>query len=138
MDPLPPLDLEFAAVAGPAAAVADGSSATATLEAPAANSATPAAAPAAVAEDDDGFAMEAYIDTVRCTTCNECTNINNKLFAYDDKKQAFIKDIKAGTFQQLVRAAEACPVAIIHPGSPVNPKEKNLDKWVERATPFNV
>jgi pyruvate-ferredoxin/flavodoxin oxidoreductase len=58
------------------------------------------------------------------------------MFAYDDKKLAYIKDAKAGTFRELVLAAEKCPVDIIHPGTPLNPKEKNLDKWLKRAEPF--
>ena len=75
--------------------------------------------------------MEAYIETARCTSCNECTNLNGRMFAYDDNKQAYIKDVHAGTFAQLVQAAEKCPAGIIHPGDPVNPKEKDLEKWVE-------
>jgi pyruvate-ferredoxin/flavodoxin oxidoreductase len=100
--------------------------------------ATVAAAPAAApADDDDGLAMEAYIDTDRCTSCNECTNLNGKMFAYNDSKQAYIKDVRAGTFAQLVTAAERCPAGLIHPGTPVNPKEKDLAKWVKRAEKFN-
>lgn len=95
------------------------------------------AAPPAEEEEDEGLAIEAYIDTARCTTCNECTNLNKKMFAYNDSKQAYIKDPKAGTFQQLVKAAELCPARIIHPGTPLNPKEKELDKWIKRAEPFN-
>jgi pyruvate-ferredoxin/flavodoxin oxidoreductase len=37
----------------------------------------------------------------------------------------------------MVTAAERCPVRIIHPGTPLNPKEKNLDKLIKRAEPFN-
>jgi pyruvate-ferredoxin/flavodoxin oxidoreductase len=99
-----------------------------------------ASAPAAAADDDDdddALVMEAYIDTLRCTTCNECTNLNNRMFAYNDDKQAYIKDPSAGTFQQLVLAAERCPVSLIHPGTPLNPKEKDLEKWVKRAERFN-
>jgi pyruvate-ferredoxin/flavodoxin oxidoreductase len=99
-----------------------------------------APAPPAAAPDespDDDLAMEPYIDSARCTTCNECTNLNGKLFAYNAEKQAYIRDPKAGTFAQLVQAAEKCPVAAIHPGTPMNPKEKDLAKWVERAKPFN-
>jgi len=81
--------------------------------------------------------MEPYIDTARCTTCNECTNLNGKMFAYNEVKQAYFKDPKAGTFQQMVLAAERCPVAIIHPGTPLNPKEKDLPKWIKRAEKFN-
>ena len=135
MEPLPPPRFDFAPVG------ANGAAATATLEAPPAEAppqtaAAPTAAPA-VEEADDDFALEASIETVRCTSCNECTNLNNKMFAYNPQKQAYIKDVHAGTFQQLVKAAEACPVAIIHPGTPVNPKEKDLDKWVARAAKFN-
>ena len=96
-----------------------------------------AGAPAAVADDDDPLVLEAYIDSARCTTCDECTNINNRLFAYNGEKQAYVKDARAGTFQQLVIAAERCPVSIIHPGSPLNAKEKDLAKWLKRAEKFN-
>ncbi len=97
-----------------------------------------AVAPAAVTEAaTDEFAMEPYIETARCTTCHECINLNRKMFAYNDKKQAVIKDPRAGTFREIVMAAEKCPVKIIHPGTPLNPKEKDLDKWVKRAERFN-
>ena len=33
---------------------------------------------------------EPYIETARCTSCNECTQINDKMFGYDANKQAFI------------------------------------------------
>jgi pyruvate-ferredoxin/flavodoxin oxidoreductase len=102
--------------------------------------AAPAAAPAAataVEEQEEGLALEPYIDTARCTSCEECIKVNKKLFAYNDKKQAYIKDPKAGSFKDLVVAAERCPVRIIHPGSPLNPKEKDLEKLMKRAEPFN-
>jgi len=114
--------------------------------APVAVAAPPASAPAAAPSsavastavaDDEPLLLEAYIDSVRCTTCNECTNLNNKMFAYNADKQAYVKDVKAGTFQQLVIAAERCPVSIIHPGTPLNAKEKDLAKWVKRAEKFN-
>ena len=88
-------------------------------------------------EDEDDLAMEPWIETELCTTCNECTNLNKRMFAYNDDKQAYIKDPKAGTFAELVKAAEACPAGIIHPGTPLNPKEKDLEKWIARAEPFN-
>jgi ferredoxin len=77
-----------------------------------------------------------YIETPRCTSCNECTQINNKMFAYDANKQAFIADPDAGTYRQLVEAAESCQVAIIHPGKPRNPSEPGLDELIKRAEPF--
>jgi pyruvate-ferredoxin/flavodoxin oxidoreductase len=107
--------------------------------APAAASAAPAAAPAAaVAEEDDDFmGNEPYIDTLRCTSCDDCLKINPKVFVYNDDQQAYIGDAKAGTFKQLVMAAEACPAECIHPGDPLNPNEKGLDKLIKRAEPFN-
>lgn len=96
-----------------------------------------AAAPEDEEDEDDDLTLEAYIESARCTTCNECTNLNGRMFAYNEKKQAFIQDINAGTYKDLVVAAERCPVAIIHPGDPLNPKEKDLDKWLKRAEPFN-
>jgi pyruvate-ferredoxin/flavodoxin oxidoreductase len=92
----------------------------------------------AVADEDEEeeIALGPWIDTARCTTCDECTNINNRMFAYNEKKQAYIKDARAGTFKELVQSAEKCPVQIIHPGTPLNPKEKGLEKWLKRAEPF--
>lgn len=80
---------------------------------------------------------EPYIETARCTSCNECTDINNKMFAYDENKQAYIADLNAGTYRELVEAAEACQVSIIHPGKPKNLDEPNLDELIARAEPFN-
>jgi len=87
-------------------------------------------------QEAEGIAIEAYIESERCTSCDECTNLNKRLFAYNDKKQAYLKDAKAGTFKELVTAAERCPAQIIHPGTPLNPKEKDLEKWVKRAEKF--
>jgi len=97
----------------------------------------PARETPASGDDDEALVMEPYIETELCTTCNECTNLNKRMFAYDDNKQAYIKDATAGSFAQLVQAAELCPAGIIHPGTPLDPNEKDLDKWIERAEPFN-
>jgi pyruvate-ferredoxin/flavodoxin oxidoreductase len=99
----------------------------------------PAAPPAAVqvAQEDEGLRMEPYIDSALCTSCNDCINVNGQLFAYNESKQAYIKDLRAGTFAQLVQAAEKCPAGIIHPGDPTDPNEPNLEKWILRAKPFN-
>ncbi len=93
------------------------------------------AAPSASAEPERS-PDEAYIETPRCSTCNECTTINSKMFAYDGNKQAYIADINAGTYAQLVEAAESCQVSIIHPGKPRNPKEPGLEELLKRAEPF--
>jgi hypothetical protein len=79
---------------------------------------------------------EAWIDTARCPSCNECQLINDRMFGYDERKQAYIKDLAAGTYRQLVEAAESCQVAIIHPGKPRDPKEPGLDELLARAEAF--
>jgi len=96
-----------------------------------------AEADAAADEDEEDMGNEPYIDTIRCTSCDECTGINNKMFAYNEEGLAYIKDPTAGTFKQLVMAAEACAPEIIHPGDPLNPDEKDLDKLIKRAEPYN-
>ena len=95
--------------------------------------AAPVAAEAAAAPPPSD---EAWIETVRCPSCNECQLINDRMFAYNENKQAYIKDIDAGTYRQLVEAAESCQVAIIHPGKPRNPDEPGLEELLERAKPF--
>jgi ferredoxin len=100
--------------------------------APTAATAAAAAEPAAPERNPD----EAWIETSRCPSCNECQNINDKVFKYNDNKQAYITDVKLGTYRQLVEAAEACQVSIIHPGKPWNPNEPGLDELIQRAEAF--
>jgi hypothetical protein len=77
-----------------------------------------------------------FIETPRCSSCNECIKINDRMFRYDRNKQAYIADPSAGTYGQLVLAAESCQVAIIHPGRPRDPNEPGLEQLLERAKPF--
>jgi hypothetical protein len=58
------------------------------------------------------------------------------MFAYNENKQAYIKDADAGTFRELVEAAESCQVAVIHPGKPRNADEPGLEELIERAKEF--
>ena len=103
----------------------------AAVQAPAAaDLAAVAEAPPAVSSD------EPSIETARCSSCNECIKINDRLFQYDRNKQAYIADLKAGTYAQMVQAAESCQVAVIHPGKPWNPDEPGLAALIERAKPF--
>ncbi|MFQ5467360.1 MAG: ferredoxin, partial [Kiloniellaceae bacterium] len=105
-------------------------------EAPAAPLPAAAAEPSEAEEPEPANLDEAWIETARCTTCNECTQINDKMFAYNDNMQAYIADLEAGTYGQMVEAAESCQVSIIHPGLPRDPSEPNLDDLIERAEPF--
>ena len=116
-------------------------SASAAAASPASTSGAPAANGAAVPAADEAPPSahspdEAWIETARCPSCNECQLINDRMFAYDERKQAYIKDIGAGTYRQLVEAAESCQVAIIHPGKPRDPNEAGLAELLERAAPF--
>lgn len=77
-----------------------------------------------------------WIETVRCTTCNECTDLNNQIFAYDDNMQAYVADPDCGPFKDIVEAAENCQVAIIHPGKPRNASEPGLADLIQRAELF--
>lgn len=97
----------------------------------------PIAAPVAADDDDELPAEEPYIDSYLCTTCNDCTNINNLLFKYNDDKQAYIADVTQGTFKELVLAAEKCPARCIHPGAPQAGDETASEAMVARAAPFN-
>jgi hypothetical protein len=93
--------------------------------------------PQETVEEASNVTDEPWIETARCTTCNECTQINNRVFAYDDNMQAYILNPAAGTYREIVEAAESCQVSIIHPGKPGNPQEPNLQELIARAESFN-
>jgi len=117
-------------------------SAAPTAEPPAEAAAAPAeAAPAAPAAangaEPAGEGDGPWIEISRCTTCNECTQINNRIFVYNDDMQAYIADPDGGTYREIVEAAESCQVSIIHPGKPPNPDEPNIEDLIARAEPFN-
>ncbi|MEI2778144.1 MAG: hypothetical protein V9G19_19695 [Tetrasphaera sp.] len=105
--------------------------------------AAPSDAPPALAEPEDDLnepeARDPYlpwIETSRCSTCNECTLINDRMFAYNENRQAYIADPDAGTYAELVEAAENCQVAIIHPAKPRDPAEPGLEELIKRAEAF--
>jgi len=124
------LEAEFARSAGPAVSAPGPVAEESAVLAPAD---VEAAEPETAAPPSD----EPYIETPRCTTCDECTDRNNRMFAYDENKQAYIADLTAGTYRDLVEAAELCQVCIIHPGKPKNPDEPGLDELIKRAELFN-
>ncbi|MDC9728047.1 MAG: 2-oxoacid:acceptor oxidoreductase family protein [Methyloprofundus sp.] len=117
------------AVNAPAVAIPAASTAEAATTTPAAATATPAEKPA-------GGHEPVWIETPDCTTCDECVDINPKIFKYNDEKKAVVIDPTAGTFEDIVKSAEKCTAVIIHPGTPWNPNEKNLDKLIKRAEKF--
>jgi len=122
----PPLATMPAAAAAPA-------------EAPkaAAAEAAPAAQAEPEPEEEEVSFDEPWLDTPSCTTCDDCIKVNKAMFAYNGDKQAYLKDPRAGTYAELVAAAEVCPAKAIHPGKPLDPNEPGLQELIARAAPFN-
>ncbi len=84
---------------------------------------------------DSGF-EPVWIETPDCTTCDECVDIAPAIFQYNADKKAIVIDPTKGTFEDIVRSAEKCTAVIIHPGTPWNPDEPNLEKLIKRAEKF--
>jgi pyruvate-ferredoxin/flavodoxin oxidoreductase len=78
-----------------------------------------------------------WIDTPSCTACDECIQINPKIFEYNAEKKAVIKNAEAGPYKDLVKAAERCTARIIHPGLPRTRSEKDIEKWIKRGEKYN-
>jgi pyruvate-ferredoxin/flavodoxin oxidoreductase len=113
-----------------------GLAATLSLPAPAAGGNGGSAPAAAAAAGANGY-VAPYVDSAQCTACDECININPNIFAYNEKKQAYIKNAQGGPFKDLVRAAEKCTAQVIHPGLPKDPNEKDAAKLIKRAEKYN-
>ncbi|MCK5830536.1 MAG: 2-oxoacid:acceptor oxidoreductase family protein [Methylococcales bacterium] len=77
-----------------------------------------------------------WIETPDCTTCDECVDIAPAIFQYNEEKKAIVIDPTKGTFEDIVRSAEKCTAVIIHPGTPWNPDEPNLEQLIKRAEKF--
>ena len=50
--------------------------------------------------------------------------------------QIIVINPKAGTYEEIVKAAEKCTAGAIHPGTPFNPREANLEKLIKRAEKY--
>ncbi len=92
--------------------------------------------PASVQSSSEDSA-EAYIESFLCTSCNDCMKINAQVFLYDANKQAYIGNARAGTFAELVKAAEGCPGKCIHPGSPRADDKTATQQMLARAAKLN-
>lgn len=77
-----------------------------------------------------------WVDSPACTTCDECIQIAPKVFQYNGSKQSTVIDPRGGTFKEIVKAAEKCTASCIHPGTPWNPAEKDLEKLMKRAAKY--
>ncbi|MGE0080648.1 MAG: 2-oxoacid:acceptor oxidoreductase family protein [Thiohalomonadaceae bacterium] len=105
---------------------------TAALAAPAGGNGAGTAAAAAPADYEP-----AWVDSPECTSCDECIKIAPAVFAYNDQKKAVVVNPKGCTYKDLVRAAEKCTAGCIHPGTPFNPAEPDLEKLKKRAEKFH-
>jgi pyruvate-ferredoxin/flavodoxin oxidoreductase len=85
-----------------------------------------------------GDYLAPWIDTEQCTACGECVAINRNIFAYNERKKAYIKNAEEGPYRDLVKAAERCTAQIIHPGLPRDRGAKDVDQWIKRAAKFNA
>ncbi len=77
-----------------------------------------------------------WIETPECTACDECVEIAPKIFQYNDDKLAVVVDPKGGTFKDIVKAAEKCTAGCLHPGTPWNSGEKDIEKLIKRAAKY--
>ena len=85
------------------------------------------------AETEEELSEEPYIESELCTSCNECISLNSSMFQYNSNKQAYVADPGAGTFRQLVTAAENCPARCIYPGTPRPDDETATEELKARA-----
>ncbi len=92
------------------------------------------AKPAAAASSDY---MAPWLETEHCTSCDECTKLNSKIFAYNNDKKAYIRNPEGGPYTDLVKAAEKCTAGVIHPGLPADKNIPDSEKWIKRAEKFN-
>jgi pyruvate-ferredoxin/flavodoxin oxidoreductase len=77
-----------------------------------------------------------WIETPECTSCDECININPGIFVYNDQGKAIVMNPRGGSFRDIVRAAEKCTAGCLHPGTPPNPSEPDVQKLIKRAEKY--
>ncbi|MGB5188535.1 2-oxoacid:acceptor oxidoreductase family protein [Robiginitalea sp.] len=85
----------------------------------------------------DGDYLAPWLETEECTSCDECIKLNPNVFAYNENNKAYIKNPKAGPYQDLVKAAEKCTAGVIHPGLPADRNAGDIEKWILRGEKHN-
>jgi len=85
----------------------------------------------------NGEYMAPWLETDECTSCDECIKLNPNIFAYNEDNKAYIKNPKAGPYEDLVKAAEKCTAGVIHPGLPADKLAKDMEKWISRGEKYN-
>ncbi len=77
-----------------------------------------------------------WVETPECTACDECVDIAPETFQYNDDKMVFIANPTANSYKDIVKAAEKCTAECIHPGTPWNLNESDLEKLTKRAEKY--
>ena len=85
----------------------------------------------------NGEYMAPWLETDECSSCDECIRLNPNIFAYNEDNKAYIKNPKAGPYEDLVKAAEKCTAGVIHPGLPAEKSGKDIEKWISRGEKYN-
>jgi pyruvate-ferredoxin/flavodoxin oxidoreductase len=87
---------------------------------------------------DDGY-MAPWIDTLLCTSCDECIKINEPASSSTtgQGKATIREGPEAGPYSDLVKAAEKCTARVIHPGLPRDRNFKDAAKWIARGEKYN-
>ena len=98
--------------------------------------AVPAAAGGAGAAAEAPDYEPVWIETPECTACDECTELAPNMFEYNEDKQAVVTNPKGGSYKDIVKAAEKCTAGCLHPGTPWNMGEKDIDKLIKRAEKY--
>ncbi|MCW8949627.1 MAG: ferredoxin, partial [Sedimenticola sp.] len=114
-------------------AMANDGDISALTDAPALSSGATGSAPAAANAADY---EPVWIETPECTTCDECVEIAPGIFKYNDDKMAVVVNPKGGSYKDIVKAAEKCTAGCLHPGTPWDQNEKDLDKLIKRAAKY--
>ena len=57
---------------------------------------TPSAQSVDAASSAAADGLSPWIDTGECTACDECTQLNSRIFVYNEEKKAIIKNAEGG------------------------------------------
>jgi pyruvate-ferredoxin/flavodoxin oxidoreductase len=90
----------------------------------------------AVAANADTF-QPCRVDSPICKACSSCLGLAPKAFAFNDNKQVVVINPRGGKYADLVTAAEKCAAHCIHPGTPWDSTEPELDQLKQRAAKYN-
>lgn len=88
----------------------------------------------------DGDYIAPWLETEHCSACDECMQLNAKIFAYNADKKAVIQEPRGGPYRDLVKAAEKCTAGVIHPGLPDAAERAatpDIESWIKRGERYN-